>query len=56
MRRLAILATSCLLLAACSTRVPRHSDDLWEGLADSDGAAFIGYHGPVERMKMRESD
>ena len=56
MRRLAILAASCVLLVACSTRAPRHSDDLWEGRAEPDRAAFIGYHGPVEQMKTREAD
>lgn len=51
MRRLLVLTLACTLLAACSTRALRQADDdLWDGYASADGAAFLGYHGRVERL------
>lgn len=49
MHRLLVLALACTLLAACSPRALRQSDDLWDGYASADGATFLGYHGRVER-------
>lgn len=51
MHRLLVLALACTLLSACSTRALRPADnDLWDGYASTDGAAFLGYHGRVERL------
>ncbi|WP_427915364.1 hypothetical protein ACPWT1_10810 [Ramlibacter sp. MMS24-I3-19] len=51
MYRVLALAVACTLLTACSTRALRASDDdLWDGYASTDGAAFLGYHGRVERL------
>lgn len=50
MYRVLALALACTLLTACSTRALRPADDLWDGYASDDGAAFLGYHGRVERL------
>lgn len=51
MRRLLVLTLACTLLTACSTRALRPDDnDLWDGHASANGAAFLGYHGRVERL------
>lgn len=50
MHRLVVLVLACTLLAACSTRAMRQADDLWDGYASADGAAFLGYHTRVERV------
>lgn len=51
MHRFLVLALACMLLGACSTHALRPAgDDLWAGYAGSNAAAFLGYHGRVERL------
>ena len=49
MRSFVLVTTACLILSACSSRLVRPSDDLWDGEAGTDAAAFLGYHGRVEQ-------
>ncbi|HZY20413.1 MAG TPA: hypothetical protein VFE82_18220 [Ramlibacter sp.] len=45
------------LLCACSTRAPRDPFEALEGgFASPDGAAFMGYHGPVEQQTGSRGD
>jgi hypothetical protein len=56
MRHLVVLAAACVVLSACSTRALHAREDLWEGAAGADGAAFLGDHGRVERPATASSD
>lgn len=50
MQRLVVLAIACSLLSACSTRALHPAEDLWDGYASADGAAFLGYHDRLEQV------
>ena len=56
MQRILVIALASTLLTACSTRALRPADDLWDGYASADGAAFLGYHARVERLPGIEPD
>jgi len=52
MRRILIVSAAVLVLSACTTRATRSQDDLWDAKAgNSEAAAFMGYHGRVERSR-----
>ena len=52
MRPVFLVLAASVLLAACSPRVLRTHDDLWGGAETTpDAAAFMGYHGPMDRER-----
>lgn len=54
MRKLLALACAAVLVTACSG-IPRHdSPELNGGYASPTGAAFMGYHGPMDRLNKPE--
>lgn len=49
MRPVLFVLAASVLLSACSPRVLRTHDELWNGAEGRpDAAAFMGYHGPME--------
>lgn len=57
MHRFLALALACMLLGACSSRALRPADDdMWAGYAGSNAAAFLGYHGRVERLPGNQAE
>lgn len=55
MNRLLALASAVVLVTACAGS-GRDGDKLDSGYASPDAAAFMGYHGPLDRQNNRNSD
>lgn len=56
MNRLLALAGAVALATACASQRPLDGSELNSGYASPDGAAFMGYHGPLNRQNRRDAD